>query len=193
MARLVDDLLDVARIARGKVQLRTKTCNLGDIVRQTAEDYRLTLSEAGILLTVATPDEPLNINGDPIRLAQVIGNLLHNACKFTPAGGRVDVLATMNPDEHVAIITVRDTGAGLDEAVKTRLFEPFSQADQALDREKGGLGLGLALVRGLVELHGGSVIAESGGPGTGSTFQLRLPMLKLASLALMRRSERLRN
>lgn len=177
MARLVDDLLDVARIARGKVQLRTISCNLADIVRQTAEDYRLTLSDAGIELTVTVPDTPLVINGDPIRLAQVVGNLLHNACKFTPAGGHVEVQAMQAPSEDVAIATVRDTGAGLDETVKSRLFEPFSQADQALDRDKGGLGLGLALVRGLVELHGGSVNAESDGPGTGSTFLLQLPLL----------------
>jgi len=177
MARLVDDLLDVARIARGKVQLRAKTCDLGDIVRQTAEDYRLTLSDAGIQLTVATPPEPLSVNGDPIRLAQVIGNLLHNAGKFTPKDGQVEVLASREPNEHVALITVSDTGAGLDEKVRARLFEPFSQADQALDRDKGGLGLGLALVRGLVELHGGAVDARSDGPGKGSTFLLRIPLL----------------
>ena len=180
MARLVDDLLDVARIARGKVQLRTELCDLATIVRQTAEDYRPTLSTAGITMTVTIPSAPLPVNGDPIRLAQVIGNLLHNARKFTPAGGKVDVRARSDTPQ-TAVVTVQDSGTGLDEAIRSRLFEPFGQADQALDRNKGGLGLGLALVRGLVQLHEGSVTAESEGPGRGSTFTVRLPLTGLAT------------
>lgn len=180
MARLVDDLLDVARIARGKVQLRTERCDLAAIVRQTAEDYRLTLSEAGIGMTVTIPEAPLPVSGDPIRLAQVIGNLLHNAKKFTPQGGQVDVIVTGDTPQS-AIVAVRDTGSGLDEIVQAHLFEPFGQAEQALDRNKGGLGLGLALVRGLVQLHGGSVSAESPGIGHGSTFSIRMPLAGLAT------------
>lgn len=176
MARLVDDLLDVARIARGKVQLRTELCDLATIVRQTAEDYRTTLSNGGISLVLSVPTTPLPVTGDPTRLAQMIGNLLHNASKFTPHGGTVTVQAQKDPENASITVVVQDTGVGLDVGVLTRLFEPFSQADQALDRNKGGLGLGLALVRGLIELHAGSVTAKSDGPGKGATFTLRLPM-----------------
>lgn len=176
MARLVDDLLDVARIARGKIQLRTEPCDLAIIVRQTAEDYRATISAAGVDLLIDIPDRPLEVIGDPTRLAQVMGNLLHNASKFTPQGGTVLVRAAEDPANRNASVTVRDSGTGLEAEVLARLFEPFSQADQALDRSKGGLGLGLALVRGLVELHHGSVVAESEGLGRGSTFTLRIPL-----------------
>ncbi|WP_238602396.1 response regulator [Fimbriiglobus ruber] len=176
MARLVDDLLDVARIARGKVELRTERCDLTTVVRQTAEDYRPILTEAGVSLVVDVPAHPLSLTGDATRLAQVVGNLLHNAGKFTPRGGTVTVRAAADPANETAVVSVRDTGVGIDAAVLSRLFEPFSQAQQNLDRSKGGLGLGLALVRGLIELHGGSVTAESRGPQQGSTFTLRLPM-----------------
>ena len=176
MARLVDDLLDVARIARGKVRLRTEHCDLAAIVRQTAEDYRPTLIEAGIQLRVTIPDKPIHVDGDPTRLAQVVGNLLHNARKFTPSGGHVHVRAESHRLQQLAVVAIEDTGAGLDESVKERLFEPFSQADQTFERDKGGLGLGLALVKGLIELHHGSVTAESPGPGKGSTFTIRLPL-----------------
>lgn len=176
MARLVDDLLDVARIARGKIQLRMQHCDLAAVVRQTAEDYRPTLADAGIRMTLTVSDQPLPVSGDPTRLAQVIGNLLHNSSKFTPEGGRVDILAHSDSDGS-AIVAVRDTGIGLEESDLLRMFEPFGQADQSLDRGKGGLGLGLALVKGLIELHSGSVTAESGGRGCGATFTLRLPLL----------------
>ncbi|MES2788204.1 MAG: response regulator [Planctomycetota bacterium] len=175
MARLVDDLLDVARIARGKIQLRTEQCDLGAIVLQTAEDYRSTLATSGVSLTVDVFGGSLQVMGDPTRLAQIVGNLLHNAGKFTPENGSVQVRAAVAGE--VAVITVQDTGAGLDASVLSRLFEPFSQADQALDRSKGGLGLGLALVRGLVELHGGTVTAQSPGLGQGATFTVRLPVI----------------
>ncbi|WP_010584866.1 ATP-binding response regulator [Schlesneria paludicola] len=176
MARLVDDLLDVARIARGKVRLRSERCDLATVVRQTAEDYRATITEAGVELQVTVPDDRIDVEGDPIRLAQVVGNLLHNARKFTPGGGRVRVRAERDASTWQAVVIVEDTGSGLDETVKKRLFEPFSQADQTFERDKGGLGLGLALVRGLIELHSGTVTAESPGPGRGSTFTLRLPL-----------------
>jgi signal transduction histidine kinase len=176
MARLVDDLLDVARIARGKVQLRTEHCDLGLVVRQTAEDYRSTFLANEISLFVSVLERPLAVTGDPIRLAQVIGNLLHNAGKFTPQGGTVSVRADVDPVSGCAVVAVQDSGVGLEESVLWRLFEPFSQADQALDRNKGGLGLGLALVKGLIELHAGSVTAESDGLGHGSTFTVRLPL-----------------
>lgn len=176
MVRLVDDLLDVARIARGKIQLRIERCDLSALVRQTTEDYRQTLTDAGVTLKLNVVDLPMWVSGDPTRIAQIFGNLLHNAAKFTPREGLVEVCANPNPEKTQAIISVRDTGVGLDEHVLTHLFEPFSQADQKLDRDKGGLGLGLALVKGLVELHSGTVQAESDGPGKGSKFTLRIPL-----------------
>ncbi|HEY0982919.1 response regulator [Schlesneria sp.] len=176
MVRLVDDLLDVARIARGKIALRIERCDLGAIVRQTTEDYRQTLADAGVTLKLNVAAAPMWASGDPIRIAQIFGNLLHNAAKFTPRGGLVEISAWPDVQTSQAVIFVRDTGVGLDEAVLQNLFEPFSQADQKLDRDKGGLGLGLALVKGLVELHSGSVVAESDGVGKGSKFTLRIPL-----------------
>ncbi|WP_437281581.1 PAS domain-containing protein [Sorangium sp. So ce375] len=184
MARLIDDLLDISRIARGRIQLHKERCDLVRIVRQTAEDYRANLEVAGVALSVIAPDEPLWVEGDDTRLAQMLGNLLQNAGKFTDAGGRVSVrveagLPGPGRDGGVfgqAVITVEDSGVGMDPALLSRLFDPFSQAEQGLARSKGGLGLGLALVRGLVELHGGTVAAHSDGPGRGSMFTLRLPL-----------------
>ncbi|MGK4006124.1 PAS domain S-box protein [Sorangium sp. So ce1036] len=177
MARLVDDLLDVSRVARGRIQLRKERCDLAQLVRQTAEDYRSTLEASGIGLEVALPDEPLWVHGDPTRLSQVISNVLHNANKFTDAGGRVAVSLSATP-EGSAVIRVRDTGIGMDPAMLTRVFEPFSQADRSLERSRGGLGLGLSLVKGLVELHGGAVSAESAGVGHGTEVRLHLPLTR---------------
>jgi signal transduction histidine kinase len=176
MVRLVDDLLDVARIARNKIELRLDRCDLTAIVRQTAEDYRPTLVATGIHLQVDLPSEPVMLTGDATRLAQIFGNLLHNSGKFTPAGGNVHLSVERDDSTKMAIVRVADSGIGLDSNVIGQLFEPFVQADQSLDREKGGLGLGLALVRGLVELHHGAVTAESPGLGQGSTFVVRLPL-----------------
>lgn len=176
MARLVDDLLDVARIARNKIELRLDQCDLAAIVLQTAEDYRPTLAANGIDLVVDVPEKPVMMTGDATRLAQVFGNLLHNSGKFTPAGGNVTISIKRDNSTNTAEVRVADTGIGLDPQVIAQLFEPFTQADQSLDREKGGLGLGLALVRGLIELHHGTVTAESAGTGRGSSFMVRLPL-----------------
>jgi len=180
MARLIDDLLDVARIARGKIQLRSESTDLVSIVRQTAEDYRATLTGAGLQLELQLPPQPLMVRGDPVRLAQIVGNLLHNAGKFTPSGGRV-MLTTQADANASATVSVQDTGAGIEPGELPRLFEPFSQANQSLDRGKGGLGLGLALAKGLIELHGGSIAAESRGLGRGATFHLRIPLSQHAT------------
>ncbi len=174
MARLVDDLLDVSRIARGRVTLRSERCDLADIVRQSAEDYRANLEAAGLALVVDVPAGPVWMQGDPTRLAQMVGNLLHNASKFTPAGGRVTVRLAV--DAPNVMLAVEDTGVGIATDLLPRLFDPFSQAAQGLDRGRGGLGLGLALVKGIALLHGGSVTAHSDGPGRGATFRLRLPL-----------------
>lgn len=176
MARLIDDLLDVARIARGKIQLRTEPTDLVSIVRQTAEDYRAMLTGGGLQLELQLTSQPLIVQGDPVRLAQIVGNLLHNAGKFTPAGGRITLTARAETSGSSATVSVQDTGAGIEAAELARLFEPFSQANQSLDRGKGGLGLGLALAKGLVELHGGSIAAESCGLAQGASFHVRLPL-----------------
>jgi len=175
IARLVDDLLDVSRISRGLVQLRCTRCDLDAVVAGAAEDYRPTLETNGLTLVVRRSGEPLVLDGDPTRLRQAVENLLHNALKFTHHGGEV-IVEIARADAAAATVSVRDTGVGLDPALIANVFEPFTQADRSLDRSRGGLGLGLALVKGLVELHGGTVSADSPGVGCGARFTLRLPV-----------------
>ncbi len=173
--RLVDDLLDVSRIARGKIRLHLEQLDLAALARSTAEDHRDALEAAGVSLLLELPGHPVWVNGDRVRLAQVIGNLLDNARKFTPAGGKVGMRLALTAKQE-AVLSVRDTGIGIDATVLPHLFTPFSQADRTLDRSQGGMGLGLSLVKGLVELHsGGSVRVTSGGPGRGAEFQITLP------------------
>jgi signal transduction histidine kinase/ActR/RegA family two-component response regulator len=176
MRRLIDDLLDVSRIARGKVTLRTMRLDLAAVVRQIADDHKSRLQEQAIVLELETPREPIWIEGDSARMAQVVGNLLDNAIKFTDHGGRIRLCAAKSADEKVATVVVRDTGVGISPDVKASLFVPFAQAEATLGRSSSGLGLGLALVKGLVELHGGTIDAHSDGPGLGSTFTVRLPL-----------------
>jgi signal transduction histidine kinase len=175
MTRLIDDLLDVTRISRGKVRLQRERVDLGRLVLGTAEDQREIFRRNGIELHVSLVGEPLFVDGDPTRIAQMIGNLLQNAAKFTHQGGHT-YLSLARGDGGQALIQVRDDGVGIQPELLARLFEPFVQADRTLDRSRGGLGLGLALVKGLAELHGGTVIATSEGPGKGALFTLRLPL-----------------
>jgi signal transduction histidine kinase len=174
ITRIVDDLLDAARMARGTVHLQRQRLDLADLMRTAVEDHRGSLATAGLTLEVNLPSEPIWVQGDPTRLAQVIGNLLHNAAKFTDAGGRVEV--RVGQADGFASVTVQDTGLGIDPAMLPRLFEPLSQADRTLERSRGGLGLGLALVKGLVELHGGRVEAFSDGPNQGASLTFWLPI-----------------
>jgi CheY-like chemotaxis protein/anti-sigma regulatory factor (Ser/Thr protein kinase) len=169
----VDDLLDVTRIASGKIALRRAEVDVAAIVARTAEDHRSLFADRGIALEVQAPEAPLRAAADPTRVAQVVGNLLQNAAKFTPAGGRVEVRARRAGDR--VEVSVRDSGVGIDPAVRDRVFEPFVQGDRTLARSGGGLGLGLALVKGLAELHGGGVTVESEGAGRGSEFRFWLP------------------
>ena len=172
LVRLVDDLLDVTRITSGKIRLEKAPFDLGELLERTVEDHRAIFADAGIELTHrGQPD--LWVEGDRARLVQVVGNLLSNALKFTPRGGAVSV--SLEGSATTAVIRVRDSGAGLHSEILARLFDPFTQTDQTLDRTPGGLGLGLALVKGLVEQHGGSVAARSEGPGKGSEFEVVLP------------------
>lgn len=174
MVRLIDDLLDVARITTGKMQLHLEAIDLRDAV-QAGLDVAQPLIEAGPHgLEVALPAEPMPIEADPIRLAQVVSNLLHNAAKYTPAHGRIELSLARGPDE--AVIQVRDNGVGLAPENLPALFELFTQAGKTLDRAQGGLGIGLAIVKRVVEMHGGTVSAESPGLGLGATFTIRLPL-----------------
>ena len=180
MARLVDDLLDATRIARGKILLRQERCDLRRIVEQTTEDYRSLFRSGNIELEVQLPDKEAWLEGDPTRLAQAIGNLLHNAHKFTEAGGKVTVQMTVDPKKDIAEVNVKDTGIGIEPQILAHIFDVFRQAEQGLDRSRGGLGLGLTLVKGLIEMHGGDVSAKSEGTDKGATFTLRLPVNELA-------------
>ena len=175
IARLVDDLLDVTRIARGKIELRREHADLAELVRRTLHDYAPVFQQSGIELETDLPGRPTWAIVDVTRIAQVVGNLLQNAAKFTPAGGKVRL--TLSAGEGCAEIRVADTGAGIAPELLPGLFEPFMQGKQSLARTEGGLGLGLALVKGIVELHRGSVRAESEGPGKGATFVVHLPLL----------------
>jgi two-component system CheB/CheR fusion protein len=176
MTRLIEDLLDVTRISCGKIQLQSERIELGELMRRTVDDHYDAFGEAGIALEIATVPYELWVRGDRTRLAQVLGNLLQNAAKFTSRGGTTSVAVQHDTTQQMAIVRVLDTGRGIAPEVLPRLFEPFTQADATLDRKMGGLGLGLALVRGLVEMHGGSVSAASGGLGKGASFTIRLPI-----------------
>lgn len=176
MSRLIDDLLDATRLARGKILLRKERCNLGQIVYQTVEDYRSIFEASGLNLQVAVPAVAVWVDGDPTRLVQIIGNLLHNAHKFTNPGGMVIVEATLAADMRNVTVTVKDSGIGIDPAMLSYVFDVFRQAEQGLDRSRGGLGLGLALVKGLAELHNGDVSATSSGAGQGAEFTIHLPV-----------------
>jgi PAS domain S-box-containing protein len=173
LTRLVDDLLDVTRIARGKVELRRANLDLAALARRTADDYRALMRDRGLDLVVAVPDDPLIVNGDDTRLAQVLGNLLSNAAKFTPAGGQVTLAIQRNGGR--AVVHVHDTGVGIAPDLLPTIFDPFTQGKQTLARSEGGLGLGLALVKGLAELHGGRVVVTSE-PGSGTEFTVEVPL-----------------
>jgi two-component system CheB/CheR fusion protein len=176
LARLVDDLLDVTRISRNKIQLQRGPLDLNELVRRTVEDHHSLFEGKGIAVETTFAAERLPISGDAARLAQMVGNLLHNAAKFTPAGGRVVVSTAIATSRARATLRVSDNGVGIEPAMLRRLFQPFMQAEATLDRSKGGLGLGLALVKGLVEMHGGEVRAHSDGPGKGAEFVVELPL-----------------
>ena len=166
LSRLVDDLLDLSRLTLGKIAIAKAPVDLAELVARSIEAHRPTAVNGGVELDVESfPTHCLTL-GDPVRLEQVMSNLLANALKYTPRGGRVTIrLSTVGEEVEIA---VADTGVGIDAKVLPRIFEPFTQAEDTIDRSQGGLGIGLTLVRHLVELHGGTVFAESSGRGTGS-------------------------
>ena len=179
MVRLIDDLLDASRITTGKVELRRERVELAVVVEQALETSRPHLG--GHEFTVTLPQQPVWLGADPVRLAQVLGNLLHNACKYTPPGGQIRLTAEL--DGERVLISVRDSGIGIAAEHLPQLFEMFSQATPALERAQGGLGIGLALARALVEMHGGTIAARSDGPGRGSEFIVTLPLAEAAPAA----------
>jgi PAS domain S-box-containing protein len=175
LVRLVDDLLDVTRMTRNKIQLKRERLELNALVRATLDDNRRHFEQCGVRVDVALAGTPIYVNADSVRIAQVLTNLLINAMKFTPPGGTATVSLTAEAGGD-AVLRVADNGAGIDAALLPRLFQPFMQADRTLARSGGGLGLGLVLVKGLVELHGGTVTARSEGTGEGAEFIVRLPI-----------------
>ena len=176
MVRLVDDLLDVSRISRNKIELRRSRILLTDVLRSAVETARPAIEAAGHELDLALPPEPVHLEADLTRLAQVFSNLLNNSAKYTHRGGRIWLAAERRGDD--VVVSVRDTGIGIPAEALAHVFDMFSQVDRSIERSAGGLGIGLALVKGLVEMHGGTVTAESAGPGKGSTFTVRLPVLE---------------
>lgn len=178
MTRLIDDLLDVSRISLNRLQLRKERVELAKVVAQAVETIGPRAEASELELSIELPDKPVYVEADPIRLAQVFANLLDNACKYTERGGRV-VLAVVLEGTEV-VVRVRDTGIGIAPDFLPHLFDKFSQAVPALERAQGGLGIGLALVQGLLELHGGVVSAHSEGAGRGSEFIVRLPVARPA-------------
>lgn len=175
MGRLIDDLLDATRLAHGKILLRKERTDLGTILRQTVQDYRSIIDASHLTLVTDIPDAPVWVDGDATRLIQAIGNLLHNAHKFSNPGGTITVRLDIDA-VHRAQITVTDGGIGIEPAMLGHVFDVFRQVEQGLDRSRGGLGLGLALVKGLVQLHGGEVQARSEGLGQGAQFAIRIPV-----------------
>jgi len=176
MVRLIDDLLDVSRINSNKMELRRSRVPLADVVGGAVETSRPTIEAAGHELTVSLPPEPVWLDADLTRLAQVFGNLLTNSAKYTERGGRIWLTAAREGGR--ASVVVRDTGIGIPAYALPNIFDMFSQVDRSIERSTGGLGIGLALVKGLVEMHGGTVEAASAGQGKGSTFTVSLPVLE---------------
>jgi len=174
MALLLDDLLDVSQLTRGGIVLRKQRVSLQDVVDAAVETSGPVIAAAGHELLVSLPDHTIELDGDPMRLSQAFSNVLNNAAKYTARGGRI-WLSAERGEPDVAVVRVRDTGIGIDAEDLDRIFDIFSQATPVLDRSQGGLGVGLSLVRGLVELHGGTIEAHSRGLGHGSEFVIRLP------------------
>jgi diguanylate cyclase len=173
LARLVDDLLDVSRITLGQIQMDLQRVQLGDVLEAAAFGIQTAANAKGIRVIIDAPARLPDVIGDPIRLQQVVWNLLTNAVKFTPRGGQIT--AAVRRDDSALVLTVSDSGEGIDPTFLPHLFDMFRQGDSAITRAHGGLGLGLSIVRRLVELHGGTVAAASAGRGHGATFTVSLP------------------
>jgi PAS domain S-box-containing protein len=181
LRKLLDGLLDVSRIALNKIELHQELTDVSEIVRRSVDDVAGQLEQARLMLKLSIASEPIPVNGDGVRLGQVFTNLLINAIKFTDPGGTVE-LSTIR-DRNEAVIRVTDSGIGISPEMLGQIFDLFSQAEQGLDRSRGGLGIGLTLARRLVELHGGTLISRSQGVGRGSEFEVRLPIAPEGEIA----------
>ena len=175
-SQLINDLLDLSRLQRGKVSLNQETVSLAAIIDNAVETVRTDAATKGVAIRLHSSDQLLLVDGDRLRLQQIAWNLLNNAVKFTPAGGRIEI--SLGSEGDSAILVVADTGQGIDPGFLPHVFEMFRQADGSNRRRHGGLGIGLALVRQLLQLHGGTISAESDGPNTGARFTVRLPLLR---------------
>jgi PAS domain S-box-containing protein len=176
LVRLVDDLLEVSRITRGKIELRKETVELAGIIDGAVETTRPLIESSAHQLAISVPPEPITVSADPLRLMQVVANLLTNAAKYTDRGGQIWLTARREGDE--AVVSVRDTGLGIPHEMLSHVFDMFSQVDRTLNRSQGGLGIGLTLAKSFVQMHGGSIEARSEGPGQGSEFIVRLPVMR---------------
>jgi CheY-like chemotaxis protein len=174
MIRLVDDLMEISRITRGKIELQPQRIDLAGVVGSAVESSRPLVDAAGHVLTVDLGGEPIELDADPVRLAQVFANLLNNAAKYTPNGGQITVRAERRGAN--VVVSVRDNGAGIRPEVLASVFDPFVQGERSYSRAQGGLGIGLTLARSIVLLHGGNIEARSAGVGQGSEFIVRLPL-----------------
>ena len=174
LSRLVDDLLDVSRITQGRIELQRQTTDLASVIAMAVESVEPMISEKRHTVTVDTGDEAIFTNGDGARLVQCVANVLTNSAKYTDPGGTIDVALRQDADD--AVISVTDDGVGIAPELLAHMFELFTQGDRSLDRSQGGLGIGLSVVKQLVEMHGGTVNAASDGAGTGATVEMRLPL-----------------
>jgi two-component system, chemotaxis family, CheB/CheR fusion protein len=184
LARLVDDLLDVTRVTQNKIQLQRQRVELNEFVQRTVDDHQPEFEQVGVALELTAAPTSIYVSADTNRLAQIIGNLLQNSAKFTRQGGTTRVEVATDVEGRRAVVRVTDDGIGMSPQMLSRLFVPFSQADVSLDRRKGGLGLGLALVKGLVDLHGGEISAHSEGLGRGAAFTVRMPLDRAADVVV---------
>ncbi|MEP7341324.1 MAG: PAS domain S-box protein [Acidobacteriota bacterium] len=176
MVHLIDDLLDISRISQGKIELRRELVELTQIIHQAIETCGPTIERARQDLTVMLPPQPIYLHADPVRLAQIFCNLLNNSCKYSEPGGRISLTAEQHGSD--VVVSMKDTGVGIPPDMLPKIFEMFTQVDRSLERSQGGLGIGLSLVQRLVEMHDGSVSAFSKGPGQGSEFVVRLPIVE---------------
>jgi signal transduction histidine kinase len=174
LCHLVNDLLDLTRITNNKIELKKERVDLNQLALSTLEDHKMFFEEKEIRLESEINEDAMCSDSDPVRIKQVIENLLYNAMKFTNAGGRVKL--SIVQENNDAVIKVEDNGIGINPEFLPDLFEPFKQADKSLDRRNSGLGLGLSIIKGIAELHGGSVSAASDGLGKGSKFIIKLPL-----------------
>lgn len=175
MTHLVDDLLDMSRITSGRIRLHPEPLDLPDLLRTVIETYRPSVEMARHQIALATSGEPVHVNGDRIRLTQVLSNILHNAVKYTPPGGRIEI--ALRTEGGQALVSVRDNGMGIPPEMLEHIFEPFAQLDRSFERPDGGLGIGLTLAKKLIELHQGRIEARSAGRGQGTEFLIHLPAI----------------